>query len=169
MSTDLIHRLRSLSQGFEEWRVEHPVEGSYCMSYTRDDYLSPEQEARGWLAEHLLRHPDSQFAGYVVKKHIVKTRKDQALDEAADALESLEAESARTARNRDMWKGQCERQAAELEALRADAERYRAIRDDKAGEYAICEWHEGEDGEGFYHDGRAAHVVDAAIDAARKA
>lgn len=95
MSTDLIQRLRSLSHGFEEWRVESPVDGSYCMSYTRDDDLSPEQAARGWLAEHLLRHPDSQFAGYVVKKHVVKTRKDQALDDAADALERLEAENAR--------------------------------------------------------------------------
>ena len=40
------------------------------------------------------------------------------LEEAAGTLDRLDEEAARTARNRDMWKGQCERQAAELEALR---------------------------------------------------
>jgi len=92
MSTDLILRLRSLSQGFEEWRVEHPETGSYCMSYTYDDASWPEQAARDWLAAHLAVHPDSNFAAFVVKKHVVKTRKDQALDEAADALERLTVE-----------------------------------------------------------------------------
>jgi hypothetical protein len=121
MSTDLIQRLRSLSHGFEEWRVESPVDGSYCMSYTRDDDLSPEQAARGWLAEHLLRHPDSQFAGYVVKKHVVKTRKDQALDDAADALERLEAGNARITECAGAMEAERDQLRAELEALRADS------------------------------------------------
>ena len=34
------------------------------------------------------------------------------------AASALTADAERTARNRDMWKGQCERQAAELERLR---------------------------------------------------
>jgi hypothetical protein len=56
----------------------------------------------------------------------------------------------------------------ELEVHQADAERYRDIRDGNAGEYAIREWIEGEDGEGFYQDVRAPEVVDAAVDEARK-
>lgn len=40
---------------------------------------------------------------------------------AADRIAALESELARTARNRDMWKGQSERQAAELTELRATA------------------------------------------------
>ena len=40
----------------------------------------------------------------------------------------LKAENERIERNRDMWKGQVERQAEELAALRKDAERYRMVR-----------------------------------------
>lgn len=39
--------------------------------------------------------------------------------EQATELERMRAEGERTARNRDMWKGQCERQAAELQRLRS--------------------------------------------------
>lgn len=49
-------------------------------------------------------------------------------DEAATALDTLEAEVARLredrdriGRNRDMWKGQCERQAEQLSASRPQA------------------------------------------------
>jgi hypothetical protein len=42
-----------------------------------------------------------------------------ALDEAAEALAAKDAEIARLTRNRDMWKGQCDRQAEQLTALRA--------------------------------------------------
>jgi molybdopterin/thiamine biosynthesis adenylyltransferase len=38
---------------------------------------------------------------------------------AADLLERLRSELARTERNRDMWKGQCERQAARLTIVNA--------------------------------------------------
>lgn len=39
-------------------------------------------------------------------------------DQLRAELEAMRADAERTARNRDMWKSQCERQAAELEALR---------------------------------------------------
>ena len=41
------------------------------------------------------------------------------VEEAADLLERLRSELARTERNRDMWKGQCERQAARLTIVNA--------------------------------------------------
>lgn len=41
---------------------------------------------------------------------------------AADEIARLAEELARTERNRDMWKGQCERQASELTQLRAKAD-----------------------------------------------
>lgn len=43
-----------------------------------------------------------------------------------------------------------------------DAERYRWLRDDGDSDWAICQWHGGD----YYCEGRAAAVVDAAIDAA---
>lgn len=71
-------------------------------------------------------------------------------DEAADALEA---------------------QAREIEALRADAGRYRWLRDNTEGVWAICKWECNStlDMEGYYRDGRAPAIVDAAIDAAMSA
>jgi len=42
----------------------------------------------------------------------------QALREAATIISELQAERDRIERNRDMWKGQCERQAASLATMR---------------------------------------------------
>lgn len=56
---------------------------------------------------------------------------------------------------------------AEVERLRANAERYEWLRDNLESEWAICEWQDDPDGLGYYHDARAPHIVDAAIDAAR--
>jgi hypothetical protein len=57
---------------------------------------------------------------------------------------------------------------AEMDALRRDAERYRWLRDN-GGDWAICQWLDDDrEGIGYYREGRAAHVVDAAIDAAMK-
>ena len=53
--------------------------------------------------------------------------------------------------------------ATENEALRRDAERYRAVRDDDCHPYAICIWDEDD---GWAQDARKPDVVDAAIDAA---
>lgn len=53
---------------------------------------------------------------------------------------------------------------AENEALRKDAERYRAIRDDKADPYGVCIWENDE----WAQDMRKPAFVDAAIDAAMK-
>ena len=55
---------------------------------------------------------------------------------------------------------------AELDALRKDAERYRAIRDGKCGDWGLCEWVEVGDEWGYFRDARAPHIVDTAIDAA---
>lgn len=46
-----------------------------------------------------------------------RAAKDQLAAKNAE-IARLQAESDRTARNRDMWKGQCERQAEQLTALR---------------------------------------------------
>lgn len=46
-------------------------------------------------------------------------------DALSRAVDQLRAENERIERNRDMWKGQVERQAEELTSLRKDAERYR--------------------------------------------
>lgn len=63
----------------------------------------------------------------------------------------------------------------EIESLRADAARYRWLRDNTVGIWAICVWEEDYDygshygragDERYYRDGRSADVVDAAVDAA---
>lgn len=56
---------------------------------------------------------------------------------------------------------------AEVERLRADAERYQWLRDNLESEWAICEWQDDPDGLGYYRDARAPEFVDAAIDHAR--
>jgi hypothetical protein len=43
-----------------------------------------------------------------------------------------------------------------------DAQRYRWLRDNLEGDWAICEWAAGD----YHRDARASHIVDAAIDAA---
>jgi hypothetical protein len=83
----LVERLRGACSGYDEWRVQSPEDGSYCMAYSWPETMSPEREAREWLADHKRRFPDSQFAGYVVACVRVVPSKDRLLLEAADALE----------------------------------------------------------------------------------
>lgn len=86
----LVEKLRSTaSAGYDEWRVQDPKYGSYCIAYSWPETLSPEREARAWLASHKARFPDSQYAGFVVACVRVVPQKDRLLTEAAEALEQL--------------------------------------------------------------------------------
>lgn len=86
----LVEELRSTaSAGYDEWRVQDPKDGSYCIAYSWPDTMNPEREARAWLADHKARHPDSQYAGYVVACVRVVPQKDRLLAEAAHALAQL--------------------------------------------------------------------------------
>lgn len=80
-------KLRQLSQGREEWRVQHPVDKSYCFSANRYESLNPEREVREWLEDHRRRFPDSMHAEYEVAKHFVLTELQRAALEAADLLD----------------------------------------------------------------------------------
>jgi hypothetical protein len=84
-------RLRAASQGYPEWRVQHPVERCYCISFTRDDSVNPEREASEWLEEFKRKFPEHSHAGYEVARVQVQTQADQLMIEAADALASLQA------------------------------------------------------------------------------
>ena len=91
----LVEKLRSTaSAGYDEWRVQDPKDGSYCIAYSWPETLSPEREARAWLASHKKRFPDSQYAGFVVACVRVVPQKDRLLTEAAKALEDLGRELA---------------------------------------------------------------------------
>lgn len=91
----LVERLRgAASAGYDEWRVQNPDGGSYCIAFSWPESHDPEREARAWLADHKARFPDSQFAGYVVACVRVVPLKDKLLTEAADALERQQAEIA---------------------------------------------------------------------------
>ena len=102
-----------------------------------------------------------------------------AMVEAADALEQQaaqiaekDAEIARLTAELEALKGDLDPLFKDLadygdenDRLRADAERYRWLRDNNRGSWAICEWSYDEP-EGYYKDARAPGIVDAAIDAA---
>ena len=86
----LVEKLRSAaSAGYDEWRVQDPKDGSYCLGYSWPDTLHPEREARAWLADQQARFPQGRYAGYVVACVRVVPTKDRLLAEAADALDEL--------------------------------------------------------------------------------
>lgn len=83
----------------------------------------------------------------------------------ADVLTRADA-AATQLTNRQQAAAALRRLAAEVEALRADAERYRWLRT-MADDWGVCEWDRAECE--WVRDTRGAVVVDAAIDKARKA
>ncbi len=85
--------IREYATGTVEWRVQHPVEKSYCISFNHRDSLNPEREAREWLAEHKAQHPGSQFAGYEVAEVRWFSRLESAALEAADLLDPAGVET----------------------------------------------------------------------------
>jgi hypothetical protein len=89
----LVQKLRgAASAGFDEWRVQDPKDGSYCIAYSWPETMSPEREARAWLADHRARFPNSQHAGYEVACVRVVPEKDRLLSDAADEIERLTEE-----------------------------------------------------------------------------
>jgi len=86
----LAEKMRNACAGYDEWRVQDPKDGSYCMAYSWPETMSPEREARAWLADHKARFPSSQHAHFVVACVRVVPEKDRLLLEAADALDELQ-------------------------------------------------------------------------------
>lgn len=83
----LVEKLRSTaSAGYDEWRVQDPKDGAYCMAYSWCDSHHPEREARAWLADQQQR---GRYADYVVACVRVVPQKDRLLAEAAEALAQL--------------------------------------------------------------------------------
>ena len=83
----LVEKLRSTaSAGYDEWRVQDPKDGAYCMAYSWPDSHHPEREARAWLADQQQRFPSGRYADYVVACVRVVPQKDRLLAEAAEAL-----------------------------------------------------------------------------------
>lgn len=80
------------SDGHDEWRVQDPADGAYCIAYSWPDVANPQREARAWLADQQHRFPKGRYAGYVVACVRVQSAKDRLLGEAATMLRSLAAE-----------------------------------------------------------------------------
>ena len=59
-----------------------------------------------------------RLAGEVQRLQFEQQNSHEAWEALSSHAQTLRAEAERYARNRDMWKAQCERQAAELEKLR---------------------------------------------------
>lgn len=86
---DLAERLRAESSaGYDEWRVQDPKDGAYCIAFSWPGTLHPELEARAWLADQQDRFPQGRYADYVVACVRVVPTKDRLLREAADALQA---------------------------------------------------------------------------------
>lgn len=88
----LVEKLRGACAGYDEWRVQSPKDGSYCMAYSWPETMNPEREAREWLADHVRRFPGGLHSDFVVAKVRVQTQTDALMQEAADELERLQAE-----------------------------------------------------------------------------
>lgn len=75
----------------------------------------------------LLRQQAERIAELELQPAFAQLASDLAVKLAATEAErdQLRAEVERASNNRDMWKGQCERQAEQLEQLRAEVERLR--------------------------------------------
>lgn len=90
MVVPLVERLRgAASAGFDEWRVQDPKDGSYCLAYSWPETIFPEREARAWLADQQARFPGGRYSGYVVACVRVVPQKDRLLAEAADEIQRL--------------------------------------------------------------------------------
>lgn len=125
----LVARLREASTGYDEWRVQDPKDGSYCIAYSWPEHFSPERQAREWLADHKARFPGGRYANYEVAKVRVKTQADSLLEEAADEIERLRSEFGAFA-DRFMAgeRERCERRIEVLTAhLRETEARYMAL------------------------------------------
>jgi hypothetical protein len=90
---ELVALLRARSQGVEEWRVQHPETGTYCISFDREDRLFPERCAREWLDDHKARYPHHEFAGYVVASVQVYSEQDRLMQQAATMIEAMELQA----------------------------------------------------------------------------
>lgn len=84
---ELAALLRSLATGRVEWRVQHPVEKCFCMSFDRSDCLDPERDARKWLENFRHHYPDHRHAKYEVAEVRSFTELERAALEAAEALD----------------------------------------------------------------------------------
>ena len=92
LQATLVAELRSnASPGYDEWRVQDPADGSYCVAYSWRDTLSPERDARDWLADHRARFPSGRYVGYDVACVRVTPKNDRLLTQAADSLEQCAA------------------------------------------------------------------------------
>lgn len=78
-------RVRQLACGTVEWRVQHPVDKSYCMNFSHATSFNPEREAREWLADHRQRFPGGRFADYEVAEVRCFSELERAGLELADA------------------------------------------------------------------------------------
>ena len=88
----LIERLRSTSQGYDEWRVQDPKDGSYCISFNWREVMNPERMAREWLADHCRRFPGGLHTDFVVACVRVHSQADKLMLEAAAEIERLRAD-----------------------------------------------------------------------------
>lgn len=90
----LPQELRDLGWGRDEWRVQDPESGTYCMAFSCGDHLdgyslNPERDAREWLEDHKKRFPGSPKSSYVVAKVRRRTQAQELMQEAADEIERL--------------------------------------------------------------------------------
>lgn len=83
----LARELRRIATGTVEWRVQHPVDKCYCISFDRGDTIDPERAAREWLADHQRRFPHHEHAKYEVAEVRRFSELERVALEAADVLD----------------------------------------------------------------------------------
>jgi hypothetical protein len=84
---ELAARLRKLATGQTEWRVQHPVKKSFCISFGRGNSVDPERDARKWLETVRRDFHNHPHAGYEVAEVRHFTELERGALEAADVLD----------------------------------------------------------------------------------
>lgn len=120
-------------------------------------------------AQLALEAAQDLLTAFLSHQTITSNRFKSVLAKINTALAAHEAEQALVALTAEQQRLGLYDEAAPQEPDKLDAERYRAIRDGKCGNWALCEWGEGDGCEEYVADRREPHIVDAAIDKARKA
>lgn len=85
----LAARLRAKCSGYDEWRVQDPKDGAYCLAFSWPEVSNPERMAREWLSDHCRRFPGGLHTDFVVACVRVHTEADKLMLEAADEIDRL--------------------------------------------------------------------------------
>jgi hypothetical protein len=128
--------IQALCVGVVEWRVSRE-DGAYCMSFSREDSLHPEQEARDWLESHQRDYPE-RFACYEVRSTVVQSQLQIAVSGLLDALSAQAATIAQLEEDARRLDFMCSK--APLRFIEGNDDMWRVYQDEAPAEACAHKW-----------------------------